>query len=220
MPLGDNTEMTRVLVVDDFPLVRAALAAAIDRHPGIELVGTAADGDEALELARRLRPDVIVLDLLMPGMNGLIALTHLSAELPDIRVLLLTAHEEPGVMIDAISAGAAGFLTKRASGEELADAVAAIHRGEPVISPSLAGHLIRGLRGKGAERPGGPTSTMTRDELALLRLVADGRTDREISETLYISPRTVQSQLTKIRTKTGIQRRIELTRWAAERLVA
>jgi DNA-binding NarL/FixJ family response regulator len=212
--------MTRVLVVDDFPLVRAALAAAIDRHAGIELVGTAADGDEALKLARRLHPDVIVLDLLMPGMNGLVALTHLSAELPDIRVLLLTAHEDPDTMIDAISAGAAGFLTKRASGQELADAVAAVHRGEPVISPSLAGHLIRGLRGKGKERAGGPTSTMTREELELLRLVAGGRTDREISETLFISRRTVQSQLTKIRTKTGIQRRVHLTRWAAEHLVA
>jgi DNA-binding NarL/FixJ family response regulator len=212
--------MTRVLVVDDFPLVCAGLAAAIARHPEIEVVETAAGGEEALRLARELQPDVIVLDLLMPGMSGLMALMHLSAELPQIRVLLLTARDEPEVMVDAVSAGAAGFLTKRATGQELARAVLAVDRGEAVICPSMASHLMRGVRGGGHGRLIGTTTTLSSSEVELLRLVADGRTDVQISQTLFISPRTVQSHLTKIRTKTGIRRRVQLTRWAAEHLVA
>src|SRR5213595_947656 len=111
----------RVLVVDDFPLVRDAMAASL-RRAGIDVVGVASDGEEALDLARRLRPDVIVLDLMMPKMTGLMALTYLNAELPDVRVLLLTAREEPEAIIDAVAAGAAGFLTKRATGAEVAAA--------------------------------------------------------------------------------------------------
>ena len=214
-----GSQAVRVLVVDDFPLVREATAASLARA-GLDVVGTAGDGEEALDQARRLRPDVIVLDLMMPRMTGLIALTYLHVELPDVRVLLLTAREEPGAIIDAVAAGAAGFLTKRASGSEVAAAVRAIHRGEPVICPSMAGHLMAGLRERtDAPRPT-TTSALNRDELEVLRLVADGRTDIEISEALFISPRTVQSQLARIRRKTGVQRRAQLSRWAAEHLVS
>src|SRR3954470_19888865 len=138
--------MIRVLIADDFPLVRAALAAALGRHPEVEVVATACDGIETLELAHEHRPDVVVLDLRMPRMSGLVALTRLSAELPSARVLLLTACEEPDTVIDAVSAGAAGFVTKRISGAELADAVCAVHRGAPVVSASLTAHLVAGLR--------------------------------------------------------------------------
>jgi DNA-binding NarL/FixJ family response regulator len=211
--------MIRVLVADDFPMVRDALGAALQRHPEIELVGTAADGNEALEKARMLSPDVVVLDLRMPGMSGLMALTRMSAELPDVRVLLLTACEEPDAVIDAVSAGAAGFVTKRISGADLADAVTSVHRGEPVVSASLTAHLVRGLRRDEPRRGGVSAGRLTGSELNVLRLVADGRTDRQISQTLYISPRTVQSHLAQIRSKVGLRRRVELTRWAAEHLV-
>ena len=212
-------DAVRVIVVDDFPLVRDATAASLARA-GIDVVGTAADGEEALDLARRLRPDVIVLDLMMPRMTGLMALTYLSAELPQVRVLLLTARDEPDAIIDAVAAGASGFLTKRATGAELAAAVRAIHGGEPVICPTMAGHLMAGLR-NGPDAPrAASTSSLSRDELEVLRLVADGCTDIEISHALFISPRTVQSQLARIRRKTGVQRRAELSRWAAEHLVS
>jgi DNA-binding NarL/FixJ family response regulator len=212
-------EAVRVLVVDDFPLVRDAMAASLTRA-GIDVVGTAADGEEALDLARRLRPDVIVLDLMMPRMTGLMALTYLHAELPGVRVLLLTARDEPATIVDAVAAGAAGFLTKRATGEEVAAAVRAVHRGESVICPSMAGHLLAGLRGRTRDPWSGTTSSLSRDELEVLRLVAEGRTDLQISHALFISPRTVQSQLTRIRQKTGVRRRAELSRWAAEHLIS
>jgi DNA-binding NarL/FixJ family response regulator len=211
--------MITVLVADDFPLVRAALCAALGRHPDIEVVATAADGIETLELAHQHRPDVVVLDLRMPRMSGLIALTRLSAELPSARVLLLTACEEPDTVIDAVSAGAAGFVTKRISGTELAEAVCAVHRGDPVVSASLTAHLVAGLRRDGGGPAGGATGKLTSNELNVLRMVADGATDKQISQTLYISPRTVQSQLSQIRSKTGVQRRTQLARWATEHLV-
>jgi DNA-binding NarL/FixJ family response regulator len=216
------TEMSpviRVLVADDFPMVRDALSAALARHPQIEVAGVAADGIEAVEKAHALQPDVVVLDLRMPGMSGLMALTRMSTELPHVRVLLLTACEEPDAVIDAVSAGAAGFVTKRISGAELAEAVTAVHRGEPVISASLTAHLVRGLRRDDRTNHGVSAGRLTSSELNVLRLVADGRTDRQISQTLYISPRTVQSHLSQVRSKVGLRRRVELTRWAAEHLV-
>jgi DNA-binding NarL/FixJ family response regulator len=215
----NEARMTRVLVADDFPLVREALAAALRRHPEIEVVGMAADGVEAVELALQHQPDVVVLDLKMPRMSGLVALTKLSAELPSTRVLLLTACEEPDTVIDAVSAGAAGFVTKRTSGADLTDAVLRVARGEPVVSPSLTAYLVQGLRRGSHERRGGTTGQLTSSELNVLRLVADGRTDKQISATLYISPRTVQSHLAQIRTKTGVRRRTQLARWATEHLV-
>ena len=210
--------VVRVLVADDFPLVREAQAAALARHPDIEVVGAASDGLEAVEMARELRPDVVVLDLKMPRMSGLVALKRLHAEVPDTRVLLLTASDEPNIVVDAVSAGAAGFLSKRVSGDELSTSVLAIHRGEAVISPELTGHLLRGLRPGGGGGDGGARH-LTEEEVELLRLVAAGRTDKQISEALYVSPRTVQTMLSQIRTKLGVKRRVELTRWATENLV-
>jgi DNA-binding NarL/FixJ family response regulator len=215
----NEPRMTRVLVADDFPLVREALAAALRRHPEIEVVAMAADGVEAVELAHAHRPDVVVLDLKMPRMSGLVALTKLSSDLPGTRVLLLTACEEPDTVIDAVSAGAAGFITKRSSGADLIDAVLRVSRGEPVVSASLTAYLVQGLRRDPGERRGGTTGQLTSSELNVLRLVADGRTDKQISATLYISPRTVQSHLAQIRAKTGVRRRTQLARWATEHLV-
>jgi DNA-binding NarL/FixJ family response regulator len=209
----------RVLVADDFPLVREALVAALTRHPDIEVVGVAEDGVEALEKSHELNPDVVVLDVRMPAMSGRAALTRLTAELPGVRVLLLTAHEEPDIVIDAVSSGAAGFLLKRVSGSQLAEAVVAVHRGEAVITPELTSHLLRGLRREG--EPGHVSSSaesLTPSEVKVLRLVADGQSDKQIGEALSISPRTVQSHLVQIRAKVGLRRRVELTRWAAEHL--
>src|SRR3954469_8726346 len=220
--LREMTEVStviRVLVADDFPMVRDALSSALDRHPHMEVAGTAADGLEAVEQAHALQPDVIVMDLRTPGMSGLMALTRLTTELPHIRVLLLTACDEPDAVIDAVSAGAAGFVTKRIGSAELAEAVCAVHRGEPVVDPALTAHLVRGLRREENGHNGLGAGRLTGSELNVLRLVADGATDKQISKSLYISPRTVQSHLAQIRTKVGLRRRVELTRWAAEHLV-
>jgi DNA-binding NarL/FixJ family response regulator len=212
--------MTKVLVADDFPLVRDGFAAALARDPSIKVVGFAEDGVEALEKTRALQPDVLLLDLRMPRMSGLMALTQLTAEMPHVRVLVVSDLACDDTVVDAVAAGAAGFISKHITGSDLCDAVHAVNRGEAAISPDLLGHLIRGLR---REASGGngltPTGALTVSELKVLRLVAEGRTDKQISATLYISPRTVQSHLAHIRAKTGIARRTQLACWATEHAV-
>jgi DNA-binding NarL/FixJ family response regulator len=211
--------MTKVLVADDFPLVRDGFAAALARDPGIKVVGFAVDGVDALEKTRALKPDVLLLDLRMPRMSGLMALTQLTAEMPSVRVLVVSDLAADDSVVDAVAAGAAGFISKHITGGELCDAIHAVNRGEAAISPDLLGHLMRGIR----REPGGggisPTGSLTVSELKVLRLVAEGRTDKQISATLYISPRTVQSHLAHIRAKTGISRRTQLACWATEHAV-
>src|SRR3954454_14769018 len=137
--------MITVLGADDFPLMREANVAALERHPDLEVVGVAGDGMEAVEQAAALQPDVVVLDLYMPKMSGFVALSRIRTRCPDTRVLLLSACEEPEVVLDALADGAAAFLTKRIDGQELADAVVRVHRGESVVTPLATEHLINGL---------------------------------------------------------------------------
>jgi DNA-binding NarL/FixJ family response regulator len=212
--------MTKVLVADDFPLVRDGFAAALARDPSIRVVGFAVDGVDALEKTRALKPDVLLLDLRMPRMSGLMALTQLTAELPSVRVLVVSDLQHDDSVVDAVAAGAAGFISKHITGDELCAAIHAVKRGEAAISPDLLGHLMRGLRREpGAGSGTSATGTLTVSELKVLRLVAEGRTDKQISQSLYISPRTVQSHLAHIRAKTGISRRTQLACWATAHAV-
>jgi DNA-binding NarL/FixJ family response regulator len=201
------TARTRVLVAEDFPLMREALLATLESDPGIDVVGSAADGVEALDRAREQRPDVLVLDLRMPRMTGVMVLRCLTSDLPGVRGLVVTGFDDGADLAGAVAAGAAGVLTKRATAEELLDAVAAVHRGERVICPSIASLL---------DPPESAWARFSPSELSVLRLVAAGETDGEISSALGVSPRTVQNRLTSIRAKTGVERRPELARWAGE----
>ena len=205
-----------IVIVDDFPLICEGFAAALGTDPGLNVIGQADNGAEGLRLARELRPDVVILDLNMPGMGGMSVLERLGTEVPETKVLIMTASETAQSLLDAVAAGAAGYLTKRAAREELRQAVITVHGGGSVISPMLAGHLLkeysRASRGEASHvRP-----LLGEREHEILRLVAGGGTDKEIAERLYISPRTVQNHLTRIREKTGLRRRAQLTRWAME----
>jgi DNA-binding NarL/FixJ family response regulator len=204
----------RVLLVDDFPLVREGLAAALGRDPGIHVVGQAGDGKEGLELARELRPDVILLDLHMPEMGGMMVLERLRVEVPETRALVMTASEKAETLLAAVSAGAAGYITKRASRQELCEAVITVHGGGSVIAPHLAGHLLKQYQKASRGETEHLHNQLSTRELEVLRLVAQGLTDRQIAEKIYVSPRTVQNHLARIRDKTGLRRRSELTRWA------
>jgi DNA-binding NarL/FixJ family response regulator len=205
----------RVLIVDDSPLMRVGLARSLEDDPAIELVATAADARKGLALAEELRPDVVLLDLHMPEVSGQVVLDRLREQLPDVRALVVTASEDPQSLLNAVAAGAAGYLTKRASPDELRRAVIAVHGGSSVITPELAGHLLHAYAG----RAGGESSRrpmLTRREQDVLRLLAQGHTDKEIGRTLGLSPRTVQTHLTRIREKTGARRRAELATWASD----
>jgi DNA-binding NarL/FixJ family response regulator len=217
----------RVLVADDFPLVREGLVAALESHEDVEVVGQAVDGQDAVDQVNALRPDVVLIDLKMPVLSGLMALMRIRAERPEIPVLVISAEETGEGVVDAAAAGAAGYISKRSSREEVCDAVIRVARGESVIGPALAGHLLHAFAREGdakrndagAERSMSPTGLLATRELHVLRLVAQGMTDHQISASLYISPRTVQAYLARIRDKTGLRRRAQLARWAVEHSV-
>jgi DNA-binding NarL/FixJ family response regulator len=205
----------RVMLAEDFPVVSDGIAAALERGPGITVVGTAADGAEALRMALELRPDVLLADLHMPELGGIMLLERLRTALPATHCIVLTASEKSDSLLAAISAGARGYLTKRTTAQELRSAVLTVHGGGSVISPSLAGHLLnaysRASTGGDADQLR-PKLTITEQEV--LRLLTEGMTDRQIAERLYVSPRTVQNHLARVRQKTSLSRRSELARWA------
>jgi DNA-binding NarL/FixJ family response regulator len=208
----------RVVVADDFPLVREGVARALSHDPALEVVGQATTGQEAIALAEELRPDVMILDLRMPDLGGLQVLDKLRTSQPQIRVIVMTASEQAGTLLDAIAAGAAGYLSKRTTGEELRQAVITAHGGGSVITPALASHLLKEFSSS-ARGEQSYVRPLQGRELDVLRLVVQGKTDNEIGKELFISPRTVQNHLTRIREKTGLRRRSELTRWAVEHAI-
>jgi DNA-binding NarL/FixJ family response regulator len=210
----------RVVVADDFPLVRDALAQALDRDPGIDVVGRAAGGTEAIQMVAEFDPDVLVLDLHMPDCGGIAVLERLRETGARARVLVMTASESPESLLDAVSAGAQGYLTKRSTGEEVRQAVITTHGDGSVIESRLARHLLREYSNASSDRGTPLRPGLSPRETAILRLVADGLTDNEIGRELFISPRTVQNHLASIREKTGLRRRSELTRWAVQHAMA
>jgi DNA-binding NarL/FixJ family response regulator len=207
--------MIRTLVVEDFPLILDAVATALEQGAEIAVVGRATSGRQALELAHELEPDVVVLDLRLPDIDGLAVLARLRAELPRARVLMLTADERAESLLAALDAGAAGYLTKRTSGAELRRAVRSINAGESVVTGALAGEVVRDWN-RPAGAPAAAMLGVTEREREVIALVARGATDRGIAERLGLSPHTVSNHLRRIRDKTGRRRRSELTRWALE----
>ncbi|HYZ29980.1 MAG TPA: response regulator transcription factor [Thermoleophilaceae bacterium] len=204
----------RVLLVDDFPLVRGGIAAALETDPAIRVIGQAATAVEAIERVAELEPDVVLLDLGLPD-GGVDTIGRLAEQAPASRILVITASENVELLSAAMAAGALGYLTKRATARELCDAVITIHGGGTVIDADLAAQFFRAsTRRGGAEiRP-----VLTDRERQVVFLVGEGLTDKEIAETLFVSPRTVQNQLMSVRRKTGLGRRSELARWAATHL--
>lgn len=183
--------VVRLLIVDDHPVVRDGLRGMFSGDPACEVVGEAADGAEALELAEKLNPDVILMDLHMPGMDGVSAIRALAQRGSPARILVLTTYDQDSYVLPAIEAGAHGYLLKDAPREELARAVRAVANGETVLSPSVAGRLVDQVR-----RP--PREELSPRELEILRLVAAGNTNREIARTLFISEATVKTHLLHI----------------------
>jgi DNA-binding NarL/FixJ family response regulator len=220
-PPSGAAASVRVAVAEAHPVLRLGAVRALRDDPRIAVVGEAEEGLAAIELARRLRPDVMLVELRLPALGGAVLLERLRTELPEVKALVLSASESRDSVLDAVAAGAAGYLSKRTTAEQLREAVVATHRGDSVISPELVGHLVSAYSAW-AEREASslPGSRLTAAELELVRLVAAGLTDREIAERLYLSRHTVQNRLARIREKTGLRRRAELARWAVDHALA
>jgi DNA-binding NarL/FixJ family response regulator len=194
------TEPVRVLIADDHPVFRDGLAALLATQSGVAVVATAADGAEALELATEHRPDVVVMDLQMPRLNGIEATRQLVASQPEVRVLVFTMGEEDGTVLAAMRAGARGYLVKGASQDEVARAISTVHAGGLVFGASLALRIADLLSGRTTpERSSFPQ--LTERELEILDLVAAGRNNGQIASALYLAPKTVRNNVSTILAK-------------------
>ncbi len=203
-----------VLVADDHAVVRSGLRRLLDDEEDVEVVGEAATGREAVEAARRLRPDVVVMDLTMPDTDGVEATRAIVDELPATSVLVLTMHEERSFVDRVLEAGASGYVLKRAADAELINAVRAVHRGDAYVDAAVAQPLISGyLRSRGAAAQDKPLSPR---EIEVLRFVAWGYTSREIADRLVVSVKTVESHKARLMEKLDLHTRAELVRHAMD----
>jgi DNA-binding NarL/FixJ family response regulator len=201
----------RVLLVDDHALVRSAIRQALEA-PDVTVVGEARSAEEALELAARLRPDLVLLDIDLPGMTGIEAVRELAPRLPDTRVVMLTVSTDRRDLLDAVRHGAAGYLTKDLSGDALLRAVRGIRRGDLPMSRVHAAVVVDHLARTGRSGPSAPDEVgglLSAREQEVLRLLAEGMTDREIANGLAISPRTVESHVSSVLRKLGVRNRAE-----------
>ena len=200
----------RILVVDDHPVVREGLVALLEDEPDFEIAGAAGSAEDGLALAARVRPDVVLLDLELPGMGGIDAIPRLAAAAPEARVLVLTAYETDDRILGAVRAGARGYLLKGATAAEIAQAIRAVHGGGSALAPRVATKVLTEVK---APR----RLTLSARERAVLRLVADGLSSKQIARRLSITERTVKFHIGSILNKLGAENRAQAVAKAAER---
>jgi two-component system response regulator NreC len=205
----------RIIVADDHGVLRAGLRALLNDEPDLEVAGEAADGDEALRLTRELEPDIVLMDINMPGCGGIETTRRLMELRPNVRVLILTVHEDKSLLQAAIRAGAAGYILKRAVESELIDAIRAVARGDLYVHPAMTRALLEGTHHiPDIERE--VTQALTPREVEVLRLIAQGHTNRQIADLLHIGVRTVESHRANLMDKLGLRSRVELVRYASK----
>jgi DNA-binding NarL/FixJ family response regulator len=190
----------RLLIVDDHPVVRDGLRGMLESQPDFEVVGEAGDGSEAVQQVENLKPDIVLMDLRMPVMDGVTALGEIKANNPEVQVLVLTTYDSDADILPAIEAGAAGYMLKDSSKEELYDGIRAAARGETVLAPAVAARLVGRMRAPAEEK-------LSSREVEVLQLVAEGASNSEIAQQLHISQATVKSHLVNIFRKLGVSDR-------------
>ncbi len=216
MPDASAGRPLRVVIVDDHPLISSALQAAIE-GPTLSVVGSAESADEAIRVVPGLRPDVVLVDIDLPDRSGIALVRELAPRLPDARILMLTVSTAPRDVLDAMRAGASGYLTKGLRPDALIRAIHGAAAGQLAMSRAMAADLVRQLvaDGRGGRTGGGATTGvegLTAREAEVLRLVADGLTDGQIAEALSISPRTVETHVSNVLRKLGVRTRAEAGR--------
>ncbi len=214
----------RVLLVDDQRVVRDGLTLLLGLLPGIECVGSAPDGEQALEAVARLQPDVVLMDLRMPRMDGIEATRRLRAEHPTVAVLALTTYADDESVLGALRAGARGYLTKDAGAEDIAQAVAAVASGQMVLDPAAQARVVGNLDGQSASAAAVPDRSLpddlTRREAEILTLIAGGLSNAEIATRLVVSEATVKTHINHIFAKTGARDRAQAVTYAYRRGLA
>jgi DNA-binding NarL/FixJ family response regulator len=207
----------KLLLADDHRLVRSGLRRILDDEPDLEVVAEAGDGAEALELALAVPIDLAVLDISMPKLTGLHVARHLSDHRPDMRVLILSMHDNEEFLFEALRAGASGYVLKSAAEHDLVTACRAALRGEPFLYPRAVGALIRDVVSRAERGEDVPPHALSPRETEVVKLIAEGHTSREIGEILAISEHTVERHRANVLEKLGLRDRVALTRYAVRR---
>jgi DNA-binding NarL/FixJ family response regulator len=207
--------MIKVLIADDHAIVRAGLRTLIHAEPTMELVGEAAGGYETIDLLEKAQPEVLVLDLSMPDLDGIAVIKKIKPQFPALRILILTIHEDEGLLRAALKAGASGYILKGAAESELISAVRTILRGELYVDPSMVRKLLSDEVAQVVQPPQ-PIEALTPRETEVLKLIVQGYTNRQIGDELNISIRTAESHRSNLSDKLGLHNRVELVRFARE----
>jgi two-component system response regulator NreC len=205
----------RVLLVDDHAILRAGLRSLLNTYDDIEVVGEASNGMEAIQMVRELQPDVIVMDVMMPEMNGLIATRYILEENPDARILMLTQYGNKEYVLPLLEAGAAGYVLKQAADTDFVKGIHAVYEGNSYLYPPIAKLVLDALMA--GEDTSDPDKVLTPREREVLILVAQGYTNSEIAEILFISPKTVDVHRTRMMNKLDLHNVAEIVRYAVRR---
>jgi DNA-binding NarL/FixJ family response regulator len=203
----------RVLIADDHGIVRSGLRMLLERQDDIEVIGEAADGAEARDLAIRDRPDLAIIDVKMPKLTGLQATREIRAQAPEVAVLILSMYDDERYLFEALKAGASGYVLKAQADADLLEAVRAVDRGEPFLTPQAQQALIKDVLGEGQVH----TDELTPREQEVVKLVAEAHTNREIADILHLSEKTVENHRSNAMRKLGMRDRVELVRYAIRR---
>jgi two-component system response regulator DevR len=206
----------RILLVDDHEVVRLGLKALLERHPQFNIIGEASSAREALELVASHHPDVVVMDIRLPGTSGIEACEEITNRFPETRVLMLTSYAEDEMLFSAIRAGASGYVLKQIGGEELVRALEAVARGEALLDPAVTQRVFQEVRRAVKEEEASAFAHLSQQEKHVLLLVSEGKTNREIAKALFLGEGTVRNYVSSILSKLGVSNRAEAAAYAVE----
>ena len=202
-----GSEQIRVLIVDDHTMVRKGMKVLLNEYEDIQVVGEASNGLKAIELVEQLKPDVVLIDLAMPVMDGIEAIKRITAAHPEEKIIVLTSFPGDEKLFEAIRAGAMGYLIKDAQPEELVQSIRNVCSGEPSLNPAIAWRLLRGMTG--AESSKRPTEELSEREIEVLRLLTKGKTDQQIAQQLVLTDVTIRTHISRILAKLGLKNRVQ-----------
>jgi DNA-binding NarL/FixJ family response regulator len=206
----------RIILVDDHEVVRLGLRALLERHPQFEVVAEAGNARDAIEQVEQYSPDVVVMDIRLPGGSGIEACEEISENHPDTKVIMLTSYAEDEMLFSAIRAGASGYVLKQIEGEGLVRAIEAVGRGEALLDPAVTQRIFQEVRKAAKEEEASAFAALTQQEKHVLMLVSEGKTNREIAKALFLGEGTVRNYVSSILSKLGVSNRAEAAAYAVE----
>ncbi|HQK04589.1 MAG TPA: response regulator transcription factor [Anaerolineaceae bacterium] len=206
----------RILIVDDHEVVRLGLKALLDQHPHFEVIAEAASAKEALEKVERYSPDVVLMDIRLPGASGIEACEEITENFPDTKVIMLTSYAEDEMLFSAIRSGASGYVLKQIAAEDLIKAIEAVGRGEGLLDPAVTQRVFQEVKRAVREEEASAFANLSQQEKHVLLLVSEGRTNREIAKSLFLGEGTVRNYVSSILSKLGVSNRAEAAAYAVE----